>query len=165
MTVIASHDGLKCWGVAWIFKRRLSLRWFPPWEELVKPDEQCSIHVEYQNKPGTAVDSLQVGAVYKGRNSLVCNYSLLTAGASHLRGTQFANSYTSQTLVKALDYMMQNQTPFPSGSIRILMPLTFSFRASSSRLSARPKNNRCSELLRIAVWACVTFYTCAAFRF
>jgi hypothetical protein len=45
------------------FENALELAVVSSWPELVKPGEHCAIHVEYHDKPGAAIDSLQVWAI------------------------------------------------------------------------------------------------------
>jgi len=99
------------------FERALEFAVISSWEDLVKPHQRSSIHVEYANVDGAPVGSLQVWATYKGHGNLVCNYSVLLSAGSQWQGARFANSFASQALAEALDFIMQNQTQFsrPAG--------------------------------------------------
>jgi hypothetical protein len=57
--------------------RALELAVISSWEELVAPDESCSIHVVYDNVSNLAVNSVEVWKVKnRGYEGLVCSYSI-----------------------------------------------------------------------------------------
>jgi hypothetical protein len=99
------------------FEKALEFAVISSWEELVKPKEHSSIHVEYANQDGTAVAGLQVWSTYKGRGNRICEYSVAASKGSQQQGVQFAGSYASPTLTEALDLIMLNQSQFerPAG--------------------------------------------------
>jgi hypothetical protein len=95
------------------FDKALEFAVVSSWAELVTPNEQTSIHVEYRNQRGSAIDSLQVWAVReRGHGTLICDYSALPSGSSQAQRIQFSNSYVSSALVEGLDFIMQNQPRF-----------------------------------------------------
>jgi hypothetical protein len=111
------------------FEKALKFAVICSWDDLVKPEENRSIHVEYVNVDGKPVSWLQIWAMHKGNGNRVCDYSLLPSSGSQLQGTQFAGSYASLTLAEALDVIMQNQTEFTrsagrstSGLVRVGVP-------------------------------------------
>jgi hypothetical protein len=99
------------------FEKALEFAVISSWEDLVKPKDRSSIHVEYANVDGIPVARLQVWATYKGHGNRVCDYSVGDSNGSQSQGAQFANSYASQTLTEALDLIMLNQSQFtrPAG--------------------------------------------------
>jgi hypothetical protein len=99
------------------FEKALEFAVISAWDDLVKPQEKNSIHVEYTNVDGIPVPSLQVWATYRGHGYRVCDYSTGPANGSKLKGTRFSNSYGSQTLPETLDLIMLNQSQFtrPAG--------------------------------------------------
>jgi hypothetical protein len=99
------------------FEKALEFAVISSWDELVKPKDNSSIHVEYANVDGIPVASLQVWDTHKGYENLVCDYSVRPSSGSELQGARFANAYASRTLAEALDFIMQNQTQFsrPAG--------------------------------------------------
>jgi hypothetical protein len=99
------------------FEKALEFAVISAWDDLVKPAEKNSIHIEYANVDGIPVASLQVWATYRGYGNRVCDYSTGPTNGSKLKGTQFSNSYASQTLAEALDLIMLNQKQFsrPAG--------------------------------------------------
>jgi hypothetical protein len=99
------------------FEKALELAVILSWEELVKPEDHSSIHVEYANVDGIPIASLQIWAMYKRYENLVCDYSVVPSSGSQLQRARFANAYASQSLAEALDFIMQNQSQFsrPTG--------------------------------------------------
>lgn len=82
------------------------------WEELIAPNESCAIHVQYENVPDLAVNSLEVWTVRnRGYENLVCTYSISRSDPPAAR-LHFANSYHSQVLADNLDFIMRNQRQF-----------------------------------------------------
>lgn len=110
------------------FEKALEFAVIASWDDLVKPDDNRSIHVEYANVDGIPVASLQVWATYRGYGNRVCDYSTGPTNGSK-QGTQFSNAYASETLAEALDLVMLNQSQFArpagrgvSGLIRVAAP-------------------------------------------
>ena len=99
------------------FEKALEFAVICSWEDLVKPDDNTSIHVEYANVDGFPVAWLQVWAMHKGNGNRVCTYSLLPSSGSESQGIQFAKPYASETLAEALEFIMRNQSQFtrPAG--------------------------------------------------
>ena len=99
------------------FEKALEFAVICSWEDLVKPDANTSIHVEYANVDGFPVAWLQVWAMRKGNGNRVCTYSLPPSSGSEPQGIQFANPYASETLADALEFIMGNQSQFtrPAG--------------------------------------------------
>jgi Protein of unknown function (DUF2934) len=92
--------------------RVLELAVISSWEELVVPDESCSIHVVYANVSNLALNSVEVWKVKdRGFEGLVCRYSISRTECLAAR-LHFANSYRSQILADNLDFIMQNQSQF-----------------------------------------------------
>lgn len=111
------------------FEKALEFAVISSWEDLVKPKDPSSIHVEYTNVEGSPVAWLQVWSTYKGRGNRVCDYSVGPFNGSQLQGAQFAGSYASETLTETLDLIMLNQTKFSrpagrsvSGLVRVSVP-------------------------------------------
>lgn len=97
--------------------RALELAVESSWQELVNPDELCSIHIQYENIAELALSSLEVWMIKnRGYGKLVCSYSLLRSdspGASlEPVGIHFENPYRSKTLTTNLDFIMRNQRQF-----------------------------------------------------
>lgn len=87
------------------------------WDELVKPTEPCSIHVEYKNITGLPVRLLEVWTIKKrGYGTLAFRYISAESDSSiphvDVAEMQFANSYHSDTLANSLDFIMRNQSSF-----------------------------------------------------
>ena len=99
------------------FENALAFAVISAWDDLVKPEGKNSIHIEYTNVDGIPVGSLQVWATYRGYGNRVCDYSTGPTNGARLQGTQFSNSYGSQTLAETLDLIMLNQGQFtrPAG--------------------------------------------------
>ena len=82
------------------------------WEDLMKARESCSVRVEYRCEPGTSLDYLSVWSVRAGgEQDLVCDYWTWTSSA-HPSGVHFSNSYDSDQLAQALDFILMNQDQF-----------------------------------------------------
>jgi hypothetical protein len=94
------------------FEKALEFAVISAWDDLVKPEEQKSIHIEYANVDSIPVTALEVWATYKGHGYRVCDYSTGPSNGSKLKGTQFSNSYASMALAEALDLIMSNQKQF-----------------------------------------------------
>jgi hypothetical protein len=87
------------------------------WDELVRPGEPYSIHVEYKNSPELPLSSVEVWMIKKrGYGCMVCRYSLeqsaLPAPSVKAPTMHFANSYESKILAAHLDFIMRNQDQF-----------------------------------------------------
>jgi hypothetical protein len=84
------------------------------WEELVKPGEPGSIHVEYNNIAGVPLNSVEVWMIKnRGYGTLVCDYRLPDSSTlpPPIR-TPGVNSCGSKTLMSDLDFIMRNQGEF-----------------------------------------------------
>jgi len=87
------------------------------WEEVVKPGDISSVHVEYEKQPGCPLASLSVWTIRnRGYGTLVCRYSVAPPGSvsspSEATGVCFANSYQSELLAECLDFIVRNQGKF-----------------------------------------------------
>jgi len=97
--------------------RALELAVVSSWEELVKPGESCSMHVEYKNVSELPLNSVEVWMIKnRGYGMLVCRYSMSQTSSSAASpgplGMHFANSYQSRTMAADLDFIMRNQRQF-----------------------------------------------------
>lgn len=97
--------------------RALELAVVSSWEDLVKPGDPCSVHVEYKKVPSLPLDSLEVWTVRnRGYGTLVCRCSSITPSSSvsvSCEGSvHFANSYYSKILANNLAFIMENQCQF-----------------------------------------------------
>jgi len=82
------------------------------WDDLKKVSDACSARVEYQCEPGTSLDYLNVWSVdLEGRQNRVCEYWTGTSPA-HPTGVRFTNSFQSDQLGQALDFILMNQGQF-----------------------------------------------------
>ena len=82
------------------------------WGDLVKTATPCSVRVEYQCEPGTALDYLSVWSVRaEGYQYLVCDYWTWTS-AAHPSGVRFRNKHYSDQLAQTLGFIMKNQDQF-----------------------------------------------------
>ena len=86
------------------------------WEDLVKPGDICSVHVEYEKQPNSLLASLSVWMVTnRGYGTLVCRHSVplfFDSLSFDDPPTHFANSYHSRTLADTLDFIVRNQNRF-----------------------------------------------------
>lgn len=87
------------------------------WEDVVKPGDTSSVHVEYEKQPGLPLSSLSVWTIRNhGYGTLVCRYYVAPLGflpsASEVTSVRFANSYRSKTLADCLHFIMANQGQF-----------------------------------------------------
>ena len=88
------------------------------WEEVVKPGDISSVHVEYEKQPGCPLASLSVWTIRnRGYGTLVSRYSVTAppdsvSSASDVSRLRFANSYQSELLAECLDFIMRNQGQF-----------------------------------------------------
>jgi hypothetical protein len=97
--------------------RALELAVVTSWEDLVRPGDACSVHVEYEKQPNSPLSSLSVWTIRnRGYGTLVCRYSAArsSSASSSLEDplAQFANSYHSKTLANTLDFVVRNQNRF-----------------------------------------------------
>src|SRR5690348_17797476 len=96
--------------------RALELAVVSSWEDLVKPGETCSVHVEYKKVPSLPLDSLEVWTIRnRGYGTLVCRYygTLSSSVSASSQGSvHFANSYYSKILANNLSFIMENQCQF-----------------------------------------------------
>lgn len=94
------------------FEKALGFAVVSCWEDMVKPDEDCAIHIEYPNVFGTPVQSLKVWTVKRGYWALVCDYSTVVSRSFPALGVHFENSFHSEMLARNLAFIMQNQRQF-----------------------------------------------------
>lgn len=97
--------------------RALELAVVASWEDVVKPGDPCSVHVEYEKQPDSPLSSLSVWTIRnRGYGTLVCRYSVAppdsASSASEVSRVRFANSYQSAILTDCLDFIMRNQGQF-----------------------------------------------------
>ena len=82
------------------------------WEDLTKSNEARSVRVEYQGKPGTALDSVSVWSSKAwGYHDLVCDY-WMSSSPAHPSGVCFKNGNGSDRLADSLGFIMNNQDQF-----------------------------------------------------
>ena len=82
------------------------------WDDLKKVNDACSARVEYRCKPGTSLDYVNVWSVdAEGHQNRVCDYWTGTSLARPT-GVRFTNSFQSDQLVQALDFILMNQGQF-----------------------------------------------------
>jgi len=112
------------------FDTALEMAIISSWDDLVKPDEHSSIHVEYTCDADAAVDSVQVWSVAKrGDAKRVCDYSL--EQFPKVASANFTNAYHSKLLDRALGLVLHNQVQFArrlgqcvNGLVRVDSPST-----------------------------------------
>ena len=93
--------------------RALELAVVASWEDLVKPGDTCSVHVEYEKQPNSPLSSLSVWTIKnRGYGTLVCRYSNSSSPSLEGPPIHFANSYRSKTLADTLDFVVRNQNNF-----------------------------------------------------
>ncbi len=97
--------------------RAFELAVMSSWDELVKPAEPCSIHLEYKNIFGVPVNSVEVWTIrQRGYGTLAFRYvapeSDLSVPHVEVAEMEFANSYRSDTLANSLGFIMRNQSSF-----------------------------------------------------
>ena len=82
------------------------------WNDLMTGRQLLSARVEYESKQGIPTDFLSVWTVMSwGYQDRVCDY--WTSGSpAHPAGVGFSNSYHSDALARALDFIMKNQDQF-----------------------------------------------------
>jgi hypothetical protein len=82
------------------------------WEDLSTANQARSVRVEYQGKPGTALDNVTVwSSKIWGYHDLVCDY-WTSASSAHPGGACFKNGHRSDKLAGSLDFIMRNQNLF-----------------------------------------------------
>ena len=82
------------------------------WQDLLAGDELLSARVEYQSERGMRVDFLTVWTLRSwGYQDRVCDY-WASASPAHPAGARFTNSYHSNALAQALDFIVKNQDQF-----------------------------------------------------
>jgi hypothetical protein len=92
--------------------KALQLAVIVAWEDLTKSNEARSVRVEYQGKPGTALDSVSVwSSKVWGYHDLVCDY-WTSASSAHPSGVCFKNGHGSDKLADTLGFVMENQDQF-----------------------------------------------------
>jgi hypothetical protein len=99
------------------FNQAIELAVVSSWEDLVKPNESGSIHVEYENIDGLPLKAIEVWMVKnRGYGTLVGDYSLsspeVSASSSETLPMHFRASYGSTSLAADLDFIMRNQGRF-----------------------------------------------------
>jgi hypothetical protein len=91
------------------FETALGLAVISCWEDMVKPNEDCAIHIEYPNVAGNLVESLKVWTVTHGHWTLVCDYSTIVSRTFPVLGVHFENSFHSEMLARNLAFIMEHQ--------------------------------------------------------
>src|SRR5579864_8167990 len=97
--------------------RALELAVVSSWDDLVNPNESCSIHVEYRNMSELPLNSVEVWKIKnRGNGTLVCRHTILRTDSSPVAPEpleiRFANNYRSTILAENLDFIMRNQQEF-----------------------------------------------------
>ncbi len=93
------------------FDKGLELAVTLGWSDLETGDQLVSARVEYESRRGMPVDSLTVWALTSwGYQDRVCDWT--SASPAYPMGVRFSNNYHSDTLAKALDFVMKNQDQF-----------------------------------------------------
>ena len=81
------------------------------WDDLMKASQPSSVRVEYQGKPGTALDNMSVwSSKVWGYHDLVCDWT--SASSAHPSGVCFKNGHGSDKLADSLSFIMNNQDRF-----------------------------------------------------
>lgn len=94
------------------FDRALELAVISSWEELVAPNESSSKHVQCEDVPDLAMNSVEVWTVTnRGSEKPVCEYSISRSNPSATR-VDFANFYYSKILADNLDFIIRDQNEF-----------------------------------------------------
>jgi hypothetical protein len=82
------------------------------WEDLTKSNETRSVRVEYQGKPGTALNTVSLWSSKAwGYHDLICDY-WTSSSPGHLSGVSFKNGHGSDKLADSLGFIMDNQDEF-----------------------------------------------------
>jgi hypothetical protein len=97
--------------------RALELAAVASWEDLVKPGDACTVHVEYEKQPESPLSSVTVWTIKnRGYGTLVCRYSAAPSNSASPSledsPVHFVNSYHSKKLADTLDFVMRNQNRF-----------------------------------------------------
>jgi hypothetical protein len=97
--------------------RALELAVVACWEDVVKPGDTCSVHVEYEKHPDSPLSSLAVWTIRnRGYGTLVCCYSVAASNCAspsfEVPSIHFANSCHSKKLADTLDFVIKNQNRF-----------------------------------------------------
>jgi hypothetical protein len=97
--------------------RALELAVVASWEDMVKPGDTCSVHVEYEKQSDSPLSSVMVWTIRnRGYGTLVCRYSVAPSNSASpsFEGppVHFANSYYSKKFADTLDFVMRNQNRF-----------------------------------------------------
>ena len=128
------------------FENALELAVVSSWPELVKPGEHCAIHVEYHDKPGAAVDSLQVWTIgNKGHGALICDYSLSASRGSPTRMRRRPSSKVSISLCRT----SHNLAVPPDHCVNGLVQVGFHSKEEQATM-ARSWRSHMTELARKA---------------
>jgi hypothetical protein len=81
------------------------------WEDLNQANQERSVRVEYQGKPGASLDSVSVwSAKAWGYQDLLCGWTSSSPG--HSSGACFKNGHGSDKLADSLGFIMRNQDQF-----------------------------------------------------
>jgi hypothetical protein len=81
------------------------------WDDLMRASQPSSVRVEYQGKPGTALDNVSVwSSKVWGYHDLVCDWT--SASSAHPSGVCFKNGHGSDKLADTLSFIMNNQDRF-----------------------------------------------------
>jgi len=95
--------------------RALELAVVSSWDELVRPGESYSVHVEYKNVSKVPLNAVEVWMMKnRGYGCLAFRYSVAQSSAplSGAPTIYFANSYSSKMLAENFDFIMRNQDRF-----------------------------------------------------
>jgi hypothetical protein len=87
------------------------------WDDLVRPDEASSVHLEYKNVSGLPLSLVEVWIINEdGGRALAFRYAAPRSNSSRRRREeprmQFANSYRSLHLAGNVGFIMRNQDTF-----------------------------------------------------
>jgi len=135
--------------------RALELAVVSSWEDLVKPGETCSVHVEYKKVPSLPLDSLEVWTIRnRGYGTIVCRFygkpSSFVSFSSEA-SVHFANSYHSKILANNLAFILENQGQFTRPADRSIHGLvqidgpTKEDRSDAAAWTEAVRNLACSE--------------------
>lgn len=138
--------------------RALELAVVSSWEDLVKPGDSCSVHVEYEKRPGSPLSSMAVWTIRdRGYGTLVCRYTIeppdSPSSGTEATRVHFANSYQSKILAHRLDFIMRNQRQFTRPIDRSIHGLVQIERPSEEERSnaAAWSQSGCTEFAK-SVW-------------
>lgn len=138
--------------------RALELAVESSWEELVNPDESCSIHIVYKNMSALPLNSVEVWMIKnRGYGKLVCSYSLSRSPTSQEPGgIHFENPYQSKTMARNLDFIMRNQRQFgrpPDRSVHGLVQINRPSEAEANSASIWSSSIRLNSVEDLPVGA------------